>query len=303
MSQRITSITRRDIIDALAAEKISWSGRLEEPEFLSRLFDLDNMPSTDSRFDNAAGDIWQHRINNHDWDDEWVFKDPRFRLFDADDEVFLQFLCESVHPVVRPDVTESQKICQLYNQFLLNDGFELAEKTRISGRSVYIGRYVGLISTPGISSAKEALATPDASYVAQQITRMETAVANDPALAIGTAKELIETICKTILDERNRTYSKSADIPELVKATAKALKLTPDDIPDTAKASDTIRRILGNLGSIPQGIAELRNLYGTGHGKTTRTKGLGSRHAKLAVGAAATLAVFLIETHNERSPQ
>ncbi|MEO1145634.1 MAG: abortive infection family protein [Cyanobacteria bacterium J06638_22] len=31
------------------------------------------------------------------------------------------------------------------------------------------------------------------------------------------------------------------------------------------------------------------------------SKGLGSRHAKLAVGAASTLAVFLLETHNERS--
>jgi len=129
---------------------------------------------------------------------------------------------------------------------------------------------------------------------------MEAAVANDPALAIGTAKELIETVCKTILDERTISYSNNADVPDLVKATAKALKLTPDDVPDVAKASDTIKRILGNLGSIPQGIAELRNLYGTGHGKSARTKGLGSRHAKLAVGAAATLAVFLIETHNER---
>lgn len=44
---RISQVTRRDIIDALAAEKVCWSGRLEEPEFLSRLFDLSAMPSTD----------------------------------------------------------------------------------------------------------------------------------------------------------------------------------------------------------------------------------------------------------------
>jgi hypothetical protein len=58
--------------------------------------------------------------------------------------------------------------------------------------------------------------------------------------------------------------------------------------------------ILSNLATITNGIAELRNSYGTGHGKDSKAKGLGSRHAKLAVGAASTLAVFLLETHNER---
>jgi hypothetical protein len=35
-------------------------------------------------------------------------------------------------------------------------------------------------------------------------------------------------------------------------------------------------------------------------GKAAGAKGLGPRHAKLAVGAASTLAVFLAETHNEK---
>ena len=51
---------------------------------------------------------------------------------------------------------------------------------------------------------------------------------------------------------------------------------------------------------ITNGIAELRNSYGTGHGKDAKSKGLSPRHAKLAVGAATTLAIFLVETHLER---
>ncbi|WP_354328249.1 abortive infection family protein [Variovorax atrisoli] len=47
----------------------------------------------------------------------------------------------------------------------------------------------------------------------------------------------------------------------------------------------------------------MRNHYGKGHGKAAGAKGLQPRHAKLAVGAASTLAVFLAETHNERAPQ
>lgn len=296
---KITPVTRRDIIDALVAESVSWSGRLDEPEFLSRLFDLTSLPSTDHRFKDAAGDIWKHRVINSDWNEDWIFYDGRFNLLHADDEVFLRFLCETIHPVVRPEPTEAEKLCQLYNQHLRNDGFELVEKTRLSGKPVYTGRYSGLFPTPGMAAARATLAGSDPSYVAQQITRMEAAVINDPALAIGTAKELVETVCKTILEARGIAFPKAAEMPELVKATTKALELTPDDVPDKAKAADIIKRLLNNLGSITQGIAELRNQHGTGHGKKAGTKGLGTRHARLAVGAASTLAVFFVETHDE----
>jgi len=297
---RISEITRRDIIDAIHVEKVNWCGRLEEPAFLSRLFDLSSLSSTDGRFHDAAGDIWQHRINNYDWDDDWVFYDPRFNLMNGDDETLLRFLCETVHPVVRPDVTEAERLCQLYNEYLKNDGFQLVEKTRISGKPVFVGRHVGVVSTPGIGAARDALSGADAGYVAQQITRMETAVQNDPGLAIGTAKELIETCCRTILAERGVEIPRNPDLPRLVKLTSRELELTPADIPEQAKAADTIKRLLSNLATITQGVAELRNQYGTGHGKQASARGLSSRHAKLAVGAASTLAVFLVETHRSR---
>jgi len=298
MAVRITQLTRRDIADAITVDNIRLYGRLEEPEFLGRIFDLNSLPSTDGRFKNAAGDIWQHRVNNpFDWPDNWLFSDSRLNLMGCDDGLYLRFLCETMHPVVRPDVTESERLCQLYNSFLKQDGFQLIEKARMSGKPIYAGRYIGIISAPGISAAKELLTGADVAYVAQQITRMESSVTNDPDLAIGTAKELVETCCKTILHERNIEFPKNIDLPQLVKLTSKELQLTPDDIPDQAKASVTVKRLLNNLATITQGITELRNQYGTGHGKISKAKGLTSRHAKLAVGAASTLAVFLMETH------
>jgi len=297
---KISQITRRDIVDAISVEKINWSGRLEESEFLSRLFNLSALPSGDHRFKDAAGDIWQHRVNNFDWDDDWVFYDGRFNLMNGDDDSFLAFLCETIHPVVRPDPSEAERLCQLYNQYLRNDGFEIVEKTRLSGKPVFVGRHVGVGVTPALGAVKATLGGTDPGYIAQQITRMEAAILNDPSLAIGTAKELVETCCKTILEARKVSFSKSADLPELIKSTVKTLELAPDNIPDSSKAADTIKRLLSNLATITHGVAELRNQYGTGHGKAAGAKGLGPRHAKLAVGAASTLAVFLAETHNER---
>ena len=130
--------------------------------------------------------------------------------------------------------------------------------------------------------------------------RIENSIESDPELAIGNAKELLETICKNILDQKKIMYTKNNDLPDLMKMLCKELKLTPDDVHENAKGAETIRKVLGNLTVITTGVAELRNLYGTGHGKGKMYKGLGARHARLAVGASYVLATFLIETIEER---
>jgi hypothetical protein len=139
----------------------------------------------------------------------------------------------------------------------------------------------------------------NAVHLAEQIRRIEQAIDTDPALAVGTAKELVEAVCKTILAERGKPVDGTPDFPALTKMTALELRLVPDSVPKAAKGAETIRRLLGNLGTVAQGLAELRNLYGTGHGKHGATQPIKPRHARLAVGAAATLATFLYETHKE----
>jgi len=165
------------------------------------------------------------------------------------------------------------------------------------------GRIVTGAGSPSLERIKDKAIIFDAQHMADQIRRMESAVESDPSLAIGTAKELIETCCKTILAERGKAVSGKPDIPALTKETLKELKLVPDGVPDSARGSEVIKRLLSNLGTIGNGLAELRGLYGTGHGKHGRTVGLSSRHAKLAVGAAATLVTFLFETHLETKPK
>lgn len=159
-----------------------------------------------------------------------------------------------------------------------------------------------LAGGPSLSPLKEHAKVMNANHLAEQIRRLEASVETDPSLAIGTAKELIETCCKTILAERGKPVSGTPDVSTLTKATLKELKLVPEGVPDSARGADVIKRLLSNLGTIGNGLAELRGLYGTGHGKHGTATGLSPRHAKLAVGAAATLTVFLFETHKETKP-
>jgi AbiJ N-terminal domain 3/Abortive infection C-terminus len=296
----LSEITRRDVRRALIREAVCWYGELSETEFLNRLYNLSSLPSTDTRFENAEGDIWQHRINNLDWDENWVFADERFRLGDGPDEVFLNFLGEIVHPAVRSDREEAKKIVAMLNELLAPDGWSLVEKSTISGRSIFGPRRLFAVQN-AIKFARSALVV-DADYIHRQINRMESALPDDPDLAIGTAKELVESCCHTILSGRGKPVSDKPDLLPLVRRTLEELKLIPDGIPDEQKGAKSIKSLLGNLATITQNLAELRNLYGTGHGKDGKRRGLTSRHARLAVGAATTLAVFLFDTsaHNDK---
>ncbi|MFA1551878.1 hypothetical protein [Actinomadura chokoriensis] len=141
-SGRITEVTRRRIIDGLLELQPNWSGALDEVDFLGRLYDLDSLPSRDTRFATAAQDIAQHRCLNYDWEDGWIFHDPRFGLVDQDEEL-LRFLAELLHPSVRIDLAEIKRLQEFLNGVLIHDGYELVQVDAISGVPVFDHRLIG----------------------------------------------------------------------------------------------------------------------------------------------------------------
>jgi hypothetical protein len=90
---------------------------------------------------------------------------------------------------------------------------------------------------------------------------------------------------------------------KLTHETMNVLKILPENIPDSAPAAKSIKAILGNLQTIANNIAELRNPHGSGHGKSASYKGLEERHAKLAVGSSITLVSFLWDSHERQQKQ
>jgi very-short-patch-repair endonuclease len=140
---QITGVTRRRLIQGLAEMGIVWSGVLDDVEFLGRLYDLDALPSTDRRYDSAAGDIFMHRVMNPmDWDEDWIFHDSRFGLADTDDAL-VRFLAEMLHPVVRMDLAEVEELRAFLNSVLIHDGYEVVQTGAISGAPVFAGRRIG----------------------------------------------------------------------------------------------------------------------------------------------------------------
>lgn len=290
----ISKATRQDIIQLIKSEGINWSGALGEVEFLSRIYDLIEMPSYDHRYASAKVDITQHRIWAHDWEDNWVFDDLRFDLHNCPDEKFLRFLCEMINPIVRPDKNEADLLLETFNKELAEDGYKLVETMTKFGKIRY--EPVGIVSTTieALEQMKDVAQAISSDHIQQEIVRMRSAIETDPALAIGTAKEFVETACKTILTDRKKSFKDDEDLPKLVYLAiqeASPLKGTSRN-----GASQTTKKMLGALATLAQCAAELRNESGTGHGKDARTPTPDPTTAALAVNSATTIVLFLFQS-------
>lgn len=147
------------------------------------------------------------------------------------------------------------------------------------------------------STAKDLKEKFSSEYLSQQIDLMISMQTTNTTEAIGKSKELIESCCKTILDEMGIPWSKNDDVPQLTNKVLDALDLLPSSVQSSDQGADSIKAVLGNLRAIPSKLAELRNPYGSGHGKSASFVGLEERHAKLAVGCSITFVDFVWNTY------
>ena len=102
-----------------------------------------------------------------------------------------------------------------FNDQLRNTGWELVEEERIGGRPRFNFRSVSHQGGRAVSRARTVADALDAGWMAKEIERLKRAVEADPALAIGTAKGLVESCCKTILTKLTVPYTRAADLGEL----------------------------------------------------------------------------------------
>jgi hypothetical protein len=301
----ISKQTKRNIIDTLRVENIQWHGSLDEISFLERVFNLDELPgfieSPWGVSNNIRTEIKYH-LDKLDWDDDWLYKDQRFNLIERDDETFLKFLCEMLHPIVRPDSFEVLHLVKIFNQYLALDGWEIFEIMRVGDKPIFSIRQLPQFPVNKLEIVMREL---DTDYVHRKRISMESSIESNPDSAIGAAKNFVETICKTILNLEKVSFDeKNIEFTKLVGDTRKQLKLLKEDVPDSAKATESIEKLLGNLGAMPKYLGQLRNKYGDGHGKDAYfKKGLQPKEARLAVNAATALGVYLLETYLEQKTE
>jgi hypothetical protein len=128
-----------------------------------------------------------------------------------------------------------------------------------------------------------------------RIHAAERKVEADPSGAIGDAKDLLESVFRTVAGHHQIHVDDNADVTELFRAIRDVLVVIPASVTDPERADTILRRLLGNLSGLCGTLAELRNAYGSGHGKVDGFVGLEKKHARLAVTTAGAVAAFVLE--------
>lgn len=133
-------------------------------------------------------------------------------------------------------------------------------------------------------------------YMDRQIDLMVTMCHDNPTEAIGKSKELLESCCKTIIESNGESIKDSINMGQLIKQTLSSLNIPNKGVGMDLEEDKIVKQIIGSLNGLSSGIVELRNHYGSGHGRSTKFNGLTKRHAELSVGASITLVRYLWDT-------
>lgn len=176
------------------------------------------------------------------------------------------------------------------NAALMADGYAVVVT---NGRAILTDRQAsGGIVEPVIAK----VATIEFDTVQIEIARALTSLDSDPEDAVTAACSLIEAVCRSILVELALPLPPKKDIDGLIRAVQEPLGLSPgrSDLPPEIEAD--IRQTLGGLTSVAKGIGALRTHGGDAHGREKGFRRIDARIARLALNAASSLALFLIET-------
>ena len=212
-----------------------------------------------------------------------------------DDPDGVRKLTDVVVRVCQPDdyrgePERQQTVINHLNRPLGRDGLEVVliggePRLQERGRS---GAVIGAVTAKA--------ATIDFDTVDREVKRALESAETDPEDAITAACSIVESVCRSILVELQLPLPAKRDIDGLVKAVQEPLNLSParSDLP-TEIAAD-VRQVLGGLTTTAKGIGALRTHAGDAHGRERGFRRVDARIARLAVHAASTLALFLIET-------
>lgn len=189
---------------------------------------------------------------------------------------------------------KGQAVLESLNAALQPDGLAVVI---VGGKPQLVEKGASGIS---LKAFAEKVALLDFDTVQRDIERALGSIKDDPEDAVTSACSLIEAVCRSILIELSIPLPSKKDIDGLIRAVQEPLGLSPGrtDLPSEIEAD--VRQILGGLTSVAKGIGALRTHGGDAHGREKGYRRLDARIARLSINAAGCLAMFLIETWEQK---
>lgn len=156
------------------------------------------------------------------------------------------------------------------------------------------GRVTGLVASPS-HTLSELIRKRDLVSVNEEFARALSNVEAEPREAVSAACNILEAVCKTYIEDEGLELPAKPDLQAVWHPVRKHLGFDP-----SAVADNDLKVILTGLLSIVSGIGALRTHASSAHASGRKRYQLEPRHARLAVHAAHTTVLFILESWDKR---
>ncbi len=156
------------------------------------------------------------------------------------------------------------------------------------------GKIVGSLGV-GSRSLEEFIRERDVAAIDLEFDRSLSNVESNPREAVSAASNILESFCKIYIHDECLEMPAKQDLKPVWAIVRKHLGLDPSIIVD-----QDLQTILTGLIATVEGIGALRTHASSAHGAGRTTYKLEPRHARLAVHAAHTVTLFMLESWGKK---
>ncbi|MBI4546386.1 MAG: abortive infection family protein [Ignavibacteriae bacterium] len=156
------------------------------------------------------------------------------------------------------------------------------------------GSIVSSLGTPTRTLA-EFIRDRDLGAIDCEFERAIANVGTDPREAVSAASNILESVCKVYIQDESLEMPAKQDLPSVWNIVRIHLGLDPSRV-----ENQDLQRILTGMFSVVHGIGALRTHASSAHGSGRMTYKLEPRHARLAIHAAHTVALYVLESWHKR---
>jgi hypothetical protein len=156
------------------------------------------------------------------------------------------------------------------------------------------GSITGTLGTPS-RTLDDFIRQHDSPALDHEFSRALSNVDQSPREAVSAASNILESVCKVYIAERGLELPSKQDLKPVWSVVRKDLGFDPGTVED-----QDLQVILTGMLSVVDGIGALRTHASSAHGAGKKQYKLEPRHARLAIHAAHTVTLFILESWSRK---
>ena len=183
----------------------------------------------------------------------------------------------------------------IYDKDKIKDKKKLI-KTLQNAKLQYVngGRIIGALAAPS-TSLEDSIKKRNITVLNEEFDRALRTVETSPKDALSSACNILESVCKVYIEQESLAMPAKKDLQPVWSVVRKDLGFDPSKVED-----QDLKEILSGLISTVHGVGAIRTHASSAHGSSAKSYRVEPRHARLAIHAAHTVVLFILESWDKK---